>query len=136
MIALQSTLPTTLKEDEMLEQVVRLTVNMTVTEENLEAFKSIAATMTEGTNTEPGTLGYEWFISSDSKRFRLVETYADASAIEAHFLGTVVQQWVPKLAAVSTIDGFEIYGDPGPTVTAMAAGFGANFFQYWIGIDR
>ena len=120
----------------MLKQVVRLTVNFTVEESQLEAFKSIAATMTKGTGTEFGTLGYEWFEHSDRKRFRLVETYADSSAVEAHFNGTVVQEWVPKLAAVCTVDGFEFYGDPGPKVAAMAAGFGAVFFEYWLGIER
>jgi quinol monooxygenase YgiN len=120
----------------MLQQVVRLTVNFSVDESQFEAFKSIAATMTEGSNAEPGTLGYEWFASSDGRRFRLVETYKDASAVEAHFSGPVVQEWVPKLAAVCTVDGFEFYGDPGPKVAAMAAGLGAVFFGYWLGIER
>jgi hypothetical protein len=56
--------------------------------------------------------------------------------VEAHFTGPAVQVWVPKLAAVCSVDGFEFYGDPGPKVTAMASGFGAVFFQYWLGIDR
>ena len=81
-------------------------------------------------------LGYEWFASGDGKRFRLVETYANAGAVEAHFMGPVVQQWVPKLAAVCAVDGFEIYGDPGAAVAEMAGGFGAVIFQYWLGIDR
>ena len=120
----------------MVEQVVRLTVNMTVNEGQLGAFKSIALAMTEGSKAEPGTLGYEWFAGADGKRFRLLETYRDAGAVEAHFMGPVVQQWVPKLAEVCAVDGFEIHGDPGPKVTEMAAGFGASIFQYWLGINR
>ena len=120
----------------MAEQVVRLTVSFSVTDAQINAFKSIAAEMTEGTRSEPGTLGYEWFAGADGKRFRLVETYVDANAVEAHFMGPVVQQLVPKLAAVSTVDGFEFYGDPGPKVSAMAAGFGAVTYQYWLGIGR
>jgi len=120
----------------MVEQVVRLTVNMTVNEGHFEAFKGIAQSMTEGSKAEPGTLGYEWFAAADGKRFRLVETYVDAAAVEAHFMGPVVQQWVPKLAAVCAVDGFEIYGDPGPKVAQMAGGLGAVVFQYWIGIGR
>lgn len=120
----------------MLEQVVRLTVSFSVSEAQLDTFKSVAAEMTEGTRAEPGTLGYEWFVSADGKRFRLVETYTDIAAIEAHFMGSVVQQLVPRLAAVSTVDGFEFYGDPGSKVSAMAAGFGADFYKYWMGIGR
>jgi quinol monooxygenase YgiN len=113
-----------------------LTVNFEVEESQLATFKSIAEAMTEGSKAEPGTLGYEWFTSSDNTRFRLVETYTDASAVDAHFTGPVVQELVPKLAAVCTVDGFEFYGDPGPKVAAMAAGLGAVFFDYWQGIER
>ena len=120
----------------MVEQVVRLTVNLTVDAAHLEAFKSIAETMTEISKAEPGTLGYEWFAHADGKRFRLVETYVNAAAVEAHFMGPAVQQWVPKLAAVCAVDGFEVYGDPGPKVTEMAAGFGAVSYKYWLGINR
>ncbi len=120
----------------MLEQVVRLTVNMTVSEGKLDAFKAVAQSMTEASQTEPGTLGYEWFASQDGRSFRLVETYVDAAAVEAHFTGRVVQQFVPQLAALCNVDGFEIYGDPGQKVAAMATAFGATVFPYWLGINR
>ncbi len=111
-------------------------MNLTPNEGQLDAFKGIAQTMTEGSKKEPGTLGYEWFASGDSKRFRLVETYVDADAVLAHFMGSVVQELVPKLAAVCSVTGFEVYGDPGAKVTEMVAGFGAEIFQYRMGIDR
>jgi len=120
----------------MVEQVVRLTVSFVVTGEQLAEFKSIAQAMTAVSRAEPGTLGYEWFASADGERFRLVETYVDSSAIEAHFMGAAVQQWVPKLAAVCKVDGFEVYGDPGPKVAEMAGAFGAVVFQYRLGINR
>jgi quinol monooxygenase YgiN len=120
----------------MVEKVVRLTVSFSVTEAQMNDFKSIAAQMTDGARSEPGTLGYEWFVGGDGRKFRLVETYVDAAAIEAHFMGPVVQQLVPKLAAVSSVDGFEIYGDPGPKVAEMASAFGASIYQYWMGIGR
>jgi quinol monooxygenase YgiN len=120
----------------MEKQVVRLTVNLVVNDGQLEAFKSIAQSMTSVSQAEPGTLGYEWFSSADGKQFRLVETYVDSSALEAHFMGPAVQQWVPKLVEVSKPAALEIYGDPGPKVTKMASGFGAVVFQYWIGIGR
>jgi quinol monooxygenase YgiN len=120
----------------MSRQTVRLTVGFVVSNERLEEFKGVAQAMTAVTAAEPGTLGYEWFVSGDGKRFRLVETYVDARAIEAHFMGPAVQQWVPRLVPICKVDGFEIYGDPGPIVAEMAAGLGATFFQYWFGIER
>ena len=41
----------------MIEQVVRLTVDLTPNEGHIEAFKSLAETMTEVSKNEPGTLG-------------------------------------------------------------------------------
>jgi len=120
----------------MVKEVVRLTVSVLINDGQLEEFKSIAQSMTAGSKAEPGTLGYEWFAGEDRNSFRLVETYVDASAVEAHFMGPVVQEWVPKMAAVCTVEAIEFYGDPGPKVRAMAGGMGAVFFQYWMGIDR
>jgi quinol monooxygenase YgiN len=120
----------------MVKQVVRLTVSLVVNDGQLETFKSIAQSMTAVSKAEPGTLGFEWFSSADGKQQRLVETYVDSSALEAHFMGPSVQEWVPKLAAVCKVTGFEIYGEPSQKVAEMAAGFGAVAFQYWTGIDR
>jgi quinol monooxygenase YgiN len=120
----------------MVEQIVRLTVSVTVKDGELDAFKSVAQAMTEGSKAEPGTLGYEWFSSADNKRQRLVETYVDAAAVEAHFTGPVVLELVPKLAALCSVDGLEIYGDPGAKVAAIAGGFGGIVYQYWLGIGR
>jgi len=120
----------------MVEQVVRLTVSFAVSEAQVSEFKRLAQTMTDISKAEPGTLGYEWFVSADGKNYKLVETYVDAQSIEAHFMGAAVQEFVPKLVETCSVTGFEIYGDPGPKVTEMAAGFGAQFYGYWIGIER
>lgn len=120
----------------MLEKVIRLAVDLVPNEGQLEEFKSIAAALNAVSNAEAGTLGYEWFSSPDGKSFRLLETYTDAAAVEAHFTGPAVQEWVPKLAAACRVERFEIYGDPGPKVNEMAGGLGAAFFQYASGINR
>ena len=120
----------------MVENVVRLTIKMTVNENQLDAFKNIAHSMTEACKAEPGTIGYEWFADGDGKRFRLMETYVDANAAVAHFLGPVVQQWLPKLAAQCTVEGVELYGNPGPKGTELAVGLGAVIFPYRFGLDR
>jgi quinol monooxygenase YgiN len=120
----------------MLEKIVRLTVSFTVNEGQSAAFHEIATWMTEASNKEPGTLGYEWFADLDGKHFRLVETYSDAAAVEAHFAGPAVQELVPKIVTVSQVGTFEFYGDPGPIVVEIAKGMGAVFFAYKFGLDR
>lgn len=92
--------------------------------------------MTAGSESEPGTLGYEWFFNPDATRCRLLETYVDADAVLAHFTGPVVGQLVPELAQLCRVDRFEIYGDPGAKVAQMAGGFGVQIFSYWAGLTR
>jgi quinol monooxygenase YgiN len=120
----------------MSKDMVRLAVDLTINEGKLSEFEGIARTMIVGSQKEPGTLGYDFFLSDDRKRCRLVESYADAAAVLAHFKGPVVQELVPKLLGTSSLTGFEVYGDPGPEATQMLRGFGAQIFDFWDGLSR
>ena len=120
----------------MVKQTVRLAVNLTINEGKLDAFEGIAQEMVVGTQKEPGTLGYEWFLSADRKNCRLIETYTDENAVLAHFTGPVVQVLVPKLLGTASLAGFEVYGDPGAKAKEMLAGFGAEVFEFRRGLGR
>jgi quinol monooxygenase YgiN len=112
----------------MPSKMVRFTVSLSIADGKLEEFGKIAEAMLAATRREPGALGYDWYLSSDRRHCRLLETYADADAVVAHLTGPVVQESVPKLLAVATLNSFEVYGDPGPKASAMLAGFGAAIF--------
>ncbi len=99
-------------------------------------FDEVVQQMTDGTGDEPGALGYEWFLSADGTRCRLLETYADASAVAAHLASHVVQQLVPKLLEFSTIRRFEVYGMPDAPAVAALEYFGAEIFPGWKGLAR
>lgn len=118
----------------MSKQTVGLVVDLTIHEGKYDAFESLAQEMIAGSRKEPGTLGYEWYLSSDQRSCRLVESYKDADAVLTHFTGPVVQVMVPKLLEVSSLTGFEVHGDPGAKATEMLAGFGAQIFLPWHGL--
>jgi quinol monooxygenase YgiN len=120
----------------MGQETVLVAVDLTINEGKLDAFEGIAQQMVAGSQNEPGTLGYEWFLSADQKRCRLIETYTDANAVLAHFTGPVVQELVPKLLGTASLAGFEAYGDPGPKAAEMLAGFGAGIFEFRRGLNR
>ena len=120
----------------MSKQTVYLAVDFTINEGKLDAFEVIAQAMVAGTQKEPGALGYEWYVSADRKRCRLIETYADANAVLAHFKGPVVQELVPKLLGTASVTGFDVYGYPGQTATEMLAPFGAEIFEFRRGLGR
>ncbi len=120
----------------MSKQTVYLAVDFTINDGQLDAFESIAQSMVAGTQKEPGALGYEWYFSADRKKCRLIETYANADALLAHFNGPVVQELVPKLLGTSSLAGFEVCGDPGPKMREMLPGFGAEIFDFRRGLNR
>ena len=115
---------------------IRLLVDIEIHEGKFAEFEATVKQMAAVSEQEPGTLGYHFFLSSDRKRCRLVEGYTDQAAITAHFNGPAVQVFVPKLMQVASPVRMEIYGDPGPQVTAMVAAFGAEVFTAWLGFDR
>jgi len=115
---------------------VHFTVEVTINEGKFDAFQAIAQSMIAGTQKEPGALGYEWHLSADRKRCRLLETYADANATLAHLTSPVVRELVPKLLQTATLNRFEVYGDPGPKSAEILAGVGAELFPFWRGLDR
>jgi quinol monooxygenase YgiN len=120
----------------MPKHMVRFTVDLTINTERFESFEGIVQAMITASQKEPGTLGYDFCLSGDRKRCRVVETYADANAVLAHLTGPAVREFVPKLLETSTINGFEVYGDPGPKAAEMLAGFGAEIFKLWHGMSR
>jgi len=120
----------------MSKDMVRLAVDLTINEGKLSEFESIVQTMITGTQKEPGTLGYDFFLSDDRKRCRLIESYVDAGALLVHFKGPVVQELVPKMLGTSSLSRFEVYGNPGPEAAQMLKGFGAEIFGLWGGVSR
>ena len=98
--------------------------------------KSIAEEMATGTQTEPGALGYEFYLNEDRRHCRLIEIYSDSDAALAHCKGRVVQQLVPKLLTVSSITDFSVYGDLSPETADILTNAGARLFKTWQGFNR
>ncbi len=115
---------------------IRLLVDLEIHDGKQAEFEAVAQQMVAVSEQEPGTLAYHFVLSSDRKRCRLVEGYTDVAAITAHFDGPAVTQFVPQLIQVATPIRMEIYGYPGPHVTALAAAVGAEIFTAWQGFDR
>jgi quinol monooxygenase YgiN len=124
------------EDSSMSKSTVHLKVEFTIQEGKLDAFEALAQSMIAGSLKEPGTLGYDFYLSSDRKRCRLLETYADADAVLAHVTGPVVKELVPKLLGVSSLSGFEVFGDPGPKAAGILTGVGAEIVPAWHVLGR
>jgi quinol monooxygenase YgiN len=120
----------------MTDSKVYFLVDLAIAPGKLHSFETIVKDMLAGSRNEPGTLGYTFYLSSDQVRCRLLEIYADSAAVLAHLKGTVVQQLVPKLLQHSSMERFEVYGNPGAEASAMLARLNAAIFEYHQGLSR
>jgi quinol monooxygenase YgiN len=95
---------------EMYSQHVHVLIELAIREGKFEDFSTTVRSMTAGTAKEAGALGYEWFLGADRSSCRLLETYANAEAVQVNLAGLVVRELVPKLLGLATISRFEVYG--------------------------
>ena len=120
----------------MNAQRVHLQIDLAVRDGKFAEFEQTVAAMAAGTAKEPGALGYEFYLSDDRRSARLLETYADAAALQAHFAGPVVRELVPKLLASASVERFEVYGRPSAETAATLAAFGARIYPHWRGLPQ
>jgi quinol monooxygenase YgiN len=124
------------KEQTLDKHRVSFTVSLAINADKFNEFESTAQEMVAGSRKEPGTLGYDFYLSADRTKCRLLEHYADADAVLAHMTGPVVRELVPKMLEFSMVTGFEVYGDPGVKASEVLAGFGAEIFHMWQALGR
>src|SRR5215472_18621819 len=118
----------------MNSQRVHFVVELEIQEGKFDDFAATAQAMAAGTAKEPGALEYEWFLSKDNTRCRLVEIYADAEAVKAHLASSVVHELVPKILGFAALTRFEVYGVPDEAAVARLSAIGAQIYRHWHGI--
>ncbi|MBV8208021.1 MAG: antibiotic biosynthesis monooxygenase [Acidobacteria bacterium] len=118
----------------MNSERVHFLIDLAIHDGKFPGFAATVDSMVAGTASEPGALQYEWFLSSDQSRCRLLETYTNAAAMQAHMSGPVVQQLVPRLLTFGRIERFEVYGTPDPQSAAALESMGAVIYRHWSGL--
>ncbi len=102
-------------------------------DEELRALMAEMAAATEA--AEPGTLDYEWSLSSDGRQCHLWERYADSAAAMAHaatFGSRYAARFFDVLAPVRLV----LYGSPSAEVRAALAAFNPVVMEPAAGFSR
>jgi quinol monooxygenase YgiN len=119
----------------MNSERVHFVLDLAIHEGKFDEVAALVKSMTAGTAKETGAFEYEWYLSKDNNRCRLVEIYADVEAMKAHLASSVVGELVPKLLGFATLDRFEVYGTPDEQSAAILASVGAEIFRHWHGLE-
>jgi len=99
-------------------------------------FHALMREMVEDTQAnEPGTLAYEWSISSDGKVCHIFEHYSNSAATMVH-LAKFGDKYAERFFEALSPRRFVIYGSPSQLVKDMLSGFGPTYMQLADGYCR
>lgn len=101
-----------------------------------EDFRALMAEMAAATEAaEPGTLDYEWSLSSDGRKCHLWERYADSAAAMVHAV-TFGSRWAARFFDVLAPVRLVLYGSPSAEVRAALAAFNPVVMESAAGFSR
>jgi quinol monooxygenase YgiN len=118
-----------------MERHVSWVIELAVKDGALDSFTELMQEMVAGTDAEPGTLGYEWYISADQGTVHIVEKYVDSEAMIAHVNG-FGERWAGRFMACVEVIRWVVYGDPSPAARELLDRFGVVYLGPWGGFSR
>ena len=118
-----------------MSQTIQWNLRLTVRDGQLDAARALMAEMVAATKEESGTIGYEWYLSSDEKVCHIIERYADSAAVLVH-LGNFGSKFAKNFMQCFEATGFAVYGDPSAEAKAGLDILGAKYMGWLGGFTR
>jgi len=118
-----------------MEGHVSWVIELAVKDGALDSFTELREEMVAGSSPEPGTLGYEWYISADQGTVHIFEKYVSSEAMISHVNG-FLEKWAGRFLECVDVTRFVVYGDPSPAARQILDGFGAVYLGPWGGFSR
>lgn len=100
----------------------------------LDNFRAVAKDLIAATQSEPGTLNYEWNLSADGTVCHIYERYRDSAALLTH-----VQSFAPfaeRFLQACRLARFDVYGSPNEEAKAALADFQPTYYVSLGGFSR
>jgi len=102
----------------------------------LEELRALIDEMVAGTKqAEPGTLSYEWSLSSDGSRCHIYEKYADSPAALTH-LGNFGERYAARFLGALAPTRLVVYGSPNDALKQAMAAFNPSYMDSVAGFTR
>lgn len=118
-----------------MSKTVSWNLQLAVRDGHLDDVRELMSDMVAATEEEPGTLGYEWFLSADGKSCHINERYANSEAVMAH-LGNFGSKFAERFLACFEPKLLSVYGDPSAEARAALDGLGATYLGWLGGFNR
>ena len=118
-----------------MEEHVSWVIELAVKPGQLDTFKQLMEEMVAGTNSEPGTRNYEWYISDDEGTVHIFEKYESSEAMITHVKG-FLEKWAARFMGCVDPTRFTVYGNPSEAARELLAPFGGTYLGPWGGFAR
>jgi len=118
-----------------MDEPVSWVVEAAVRPGRLEALRALMEELVAAAEAEPGTLGYEWYISEDGGTVHVYEHYADSEATLVHNRA-FAKRWAARFLEAVEPTRFTVYGEPNAAARAVLDGLGATYLRRWGGFSR
>ena len=110
-------------------------LQLAVREGRLQKFEALMREMVTSAEAEPGTIGYEWFLSEDGSTCHLHERFTDSGAALTH-LGNFGSKFADRFLDCVEPTGLSVYGEPSAEARQALDGFGAKYLGTFGGFSR
>lgn len=121
--------------DDLMSDAVSWNLHLRVRDGQLKTAKALMEEMVESTLQEPGTRGYEWFLSADGRVCHIHERYTDSDAALVH-AAAFGSRFVERFLAVFEPIRLSAYGPMSPALRTSLDAFGAEYFGPLGGFSR
>ena len=118
-----------------MSSMISWNLQMSVRDGQLDTARELMREMVASTLDEPGTLGYEWFLSDDGKTCHIHERYVDSDAAVVH-AGTFGSSFAERFLACFEPTSLSVYGDPSAAARVGLDGLGAKYLGLFGGFNR
>lgn len=118
-----------------MSETVSWNFHLSVQDGRLDDARALMSEMVEATKREPGTVGYEWFLSGDGTACHIMEKFADSGAAAEH-IANFGANFAARFLACFAPTALYVYGQPSEEVRAVLDGQGAVNFETLGGFTR
>ena len=102
--------------------------------QNFPAFKALVAEIVEATRQEPGTLTYEYSVSSDQRTVHIIERYRSEGLVS--HIDQTFAPFAQRFLDLVTVTSLVVYGNPDAEARKRLDGFGAAYMTLFDGFSR
>jgi len=114
---------------------IRAVAEITIPEGKINEFRKLAAEIIDRVEaSEPNTLRYEWFLSSDESKCYVMQIYQDSKAVIDHLEN--IGDLNGPLHQVAPLTGLLIFGSPSDELRQTLEPVGAKILEHWNGVTR